>query len=87
LTEWNLDSSYQMEQNFGIILSRRGIAQLVFGAGVYQVGLVFEIGAGVSDELPTRDFDHVQLLMMGWKRLMSLLRRSKGFRRGSSRNL
>jgi hypothetical protein len=48
-----------MEQNFGIILSRRGIAQLVFGAGMCQVDVVFEIGAGVSDELPTFDFDHV----------------------------
>jgi hypothetical protein len=53
MTEWNLESSYQMEQNFGIILCQRGIAHLVFGAGMCQVGLVFEIGAGVSNELPT----------------------------------
>ena len=87
MTEWNLESSYQMEQNFGIILCQRGLAHLVFGAGMCQVGLGFEIGAGVSNELPTCDFDHVQLLILGWKRLKSLLRCQKEFLRGSLRKL
>jgi len=83
MTEWNLEPSYQMEQNFGIILCQRGIAYLVFGAGMCQVGLVFEIGAGVSNELPTRDIYHVQLLILGCRRLMNLLRCPKEFFRGS----
>jgi hypothetical protein len=87
LTEWNLETSYQREQNFGIILYQRGIAHLVFGAGMCQVGLVFEIGAGVSNGLPTCEIDHVQLLILGWKRLMSLLRCPKELLRGSLRKL